>query len=87
VDLQDIKSALDYYEAAQEFFNNASEEWGIINTSVAKHRALLIFGRESSFDELRDLKERSLYMNYNVLADRIDNLISGNRDPIRFESG
>jgi tetratricopeptide (TPR) repeat protein len=79
------KMAQEHYVKARELYEEIGQTWGAINLEVAHQRSMMIAGAAIDADELARLKKEAVKLGYNVLSKKIDGLLAGKLDPIRFE--
>ena len=85
VDILSPEDAKEHYSIARETYEAIGQKWGAINLEVAYQRMRLCFDEDVNPGELNRLKEESIQLGYNVLAEGITGLLNGNRNQIRFE--
>jgi tetratricopeptide (TPR) repeat protein len=84
-DLGNFTEAKAFYDKASTIYREIGQEWGRVNTEVAIQRLCLLENGIPNTEVLHHIKEEADALNYAVLSSRIDDLLSGNRDIIRFE--
>ncbi|WP_312102873.1 tetratricopeptide repeat protein [Pygmaiobacter massiliensis] len=84
-DLGLFDSAIKSYDEARNIYLEIEQKWGELNLETAYQRAMLISTDSTDFEELQRLKVESDEMGYNVLSEKIQCLIAGDKSIIRFE--
>lgn len=84
-DLGRYDEAFLQYEQSRELYAAIEQKWGEINLEVAYQRALILSSNNYNNPKLYQLESDAKSMGYNVLAKKINSLLAGNQEIIRFE--
>ena len=84
-DLRLFDSAIKNYDEARNIYLEIEQRWGELNLETAYQRAMLISTGSTDNEELQRLKTESDELGYNVLSEKIQRLIAGDKSIIRFE--
>lgn len=84
-DLSLFDSAIKNYDEARNIYLEIEQRWGELNLETAYQRAMLISTGSTDNEELQRLKTESDELGYNVLSEKIQCLIAGDKSIIRFE--
>jgi tetratricopeptide (TPR) repeat protein len=84
-DLGNFAKAFECYDIARKFYGDIGQKWGEVNLETAYQRTLLLSDGKADENELIRLKQECDELGYKVLTNKIDGLLDGNREIIRFE--
>lgn len=84
-DLNDFDSAFKHFDEARNIYLEIGQKWGELNLETAWQRAMLISAGSTDNEKLQQLKTESDELGYNVLSEKIQCLMAGDKSIIRFE--
>lgn len=84
-DLNEFDSAFKRFDDAHNIYSEIGQKWGEINLETAYQRTMLISTGSTDNERLRQLKTESDKLGYKVLSKKIQCLMAGDKNIIRFE--
>lgn len=84
-DLSNFDSATKHFEEARNIYLEIGQKWGELNLETAYQRAMLVSTDSTDMKVLHRLKTESDELGYNVLSEKIQCLMAGDKSIIRFE--
>lgn len=84
-DLSNFDSAMKHFEEARNIYLEIGQKWGELNLETAYQRAMLVSTDSTDMKVLHRLNTESDELGYNVLSEKIQYLIAGDKSIIRFE--